>query len=213
MGMGTGDPRILTIFGNKIMEIQHVTMGEMLDDRKRQKREAARKQRAHDFPMSSTASDHPMNQPTVLSPIATPPPTPVISNAPKQITIKECWDSRNADDQIKIFCQLIRSAKDSERMAAEWEKWNTEKREKKRRASEAFGQGLVIERHFEQTRNKIPAFTPPVEDQAEDLDSMIERRVHEARLKRQREKEMTEMKANQKAEEEASIKRMKMTAP
>ena len=95
----------------------------------------------------------------------------------------------DAETQLQLFRSLLRSALDPQRLAPECEKFLAEfgpkKETRKDRGSSLEERG----RAGSKTQEPTQTITPSLESKPYDLKTVIEQRIREARLARQREKE------------------------
>jgi hypothetical protein len=130
------------------------------------------------------SSDTQAKHPQVSTLPATPTPVPPVV---QYCEVVETWKGLDVDTQMKLFKELLQTAKDTNKMIFEWEEWRAEVRKKER---------TDVEKHPTAEENAIPGITPepssssssPLWSKPLDLKTSIRDRIRELKLKRQLEK-------------------------
>lgn len=135
---------------------------------------------------------------------STPPQTPVIAGAEGDALLAY-WSNASAEKQITLFRELLQSAKDPKGLSSEWEAYRFRSQQGKQ-AEEVHRRALS--HSAEQTQAATPVYTPPTDSRL-DLNAIIEARIKNARLKRQREDSVTNQQdAEINAGNERSVKKV-----
>ncbi|KAE8451810.1 hypothetical protein EG329_002650 [Mollisiaceae sp. DMI_Dod_QoI] len=147
-----------------------------------------------------------VDTPSRSTSISTPPTTPILPTE-KHLDGLKLWNSLESSIQSRLFREQLRSAKDPQRLIFEWEEYCAEVRRKERleeNVPSRKGQSTETRRLLDDDASSnsnasehnprasqvlTPFVTPPPPTKANDLKSMIESRLREAHLKRQRAKE------------------------
>ncbi len=129
-------------------------------------------------------------------PFSTPPTTPVLPTEYFNDGM-ELWNSSDSNAQARLFRKMLRTAKDPQRLFFECEEYCAEITSKDERKAGDDAE-LPANRHVSKdtnvgaTQRPTPSKTPDPTSTSLDLKSMIDKRLHEMRLKRAIDKQVLE---------------------
>lgn len=144
---------------------------------------------------------------SMSTPVSTPPTTPKTSTDQHGDGLK-LWQSMDSNVQTRVFYDMLRTAKDPQSLFHVWEHYCAEARRRESTTEtvpERLGDHAGARRSVSGPRSsdshvgislKSP---PPQPPKVTDLKAMLEARLHEASLKRQRAKEEAEKAGGSKS--------------